>query len=225
MSIGARSEQENERWAQYWARRYSWATESRGDIDQDDLLQAARMGIFTANKSYEADKGSWAQYSSYFIKSEIRSLLGRPGPFVESLDEPMPGTDDLTLMDTISDETQPDTDAGLLMDERRQTVRAAVDRLPDQQRNYVKLRYLEGLGQHQTAEALNIDLVKLRNVWDCARRRLRRDRTLRELSYFHVSVGRFSNNHTSAVEQAILIMERMGYEISKRPKDFEASAG
>jgi RNA polymerase sigma factor (sigma-70 family) len=183
------------------------------------------MGIFTANKSYEADKGSWAQYSSYFIKNEIRSLLGRPGPFVESLDEPMPGTDDLTLMDTISDETQPDTDAGLLMDERRQTVRAAVDRLPDQQRNYVKLRYLEGLGQHQTAEALNIDLVKLRNVWDCARRRLRRDQTLRELSYFHVSASSFSRTHTSAVEYAILLMERMGYEISKRPKDFEASAG
>ena len=168
------------------------------------------MGIFTANKSYEADKGSWAQYSSYFIKSEIRSLLGRPGPFVESLDEPMPGTDDLTLMDTISDETQPDTDAGLLMDERRQTVRAAVDRLPDQQRNYVKLRYLEGLGQHQTAESLNIDLVKLRNVWDCARRRLRRDKYLRELHslsfhyHINVSVARFNRTHTSAVEEAVL---------------------
>lgn len=182
------------------------------------------MGIFTANKSYEADKGSWAQYSSYFIKREIRSLLGHPGPVVQSLDEPLPGTDDLTLMDMISDETQPDTDAGLLMDERRQTVRAAVDRLPDQQRNYVKLRYFEGLGQHQTAEAMNIDPVKVKNIWNCARRRLRRERALRELSYFHVSVGSFSRTHTSAVEHAILIMERMGYEISKRPKDFETGA-
>lgn len=212
-------EQTPERWARYWARRYAWALEGRPWLDMDDLASAAMLGILAAQATYEPDRGSWATYSAYFIRKEVRALLGiRDGsmpPCTLSLDDPITNEDGEsagTHLDQLPDNTLPDADAGPILDDLKRDVRAAVDDLPERQRTVVQRWQLEGGTQAQAAAVLGITPQRAQQLWIRARRTLARDKRLRqyadieERTPYFVKVGpeRFASTHTSAVEHAVL---------------------
>lgn len=93
----------DERWAAWWARRYSWALGRGGALDLGDLQQAASIGILIARKKWaeyqtasanqaaasdpdhaaadpdHAPGGApvaWATFSAYYIRNELRGLVG-----------------------------------------------------------------------------------------------------------------------------------------------------
>ena len=202
-----------ERWAKWWANRYSWASESRGDIDREDLIQSAMVGILEALKSYD-EGGSWAQWSSYFIRKEIRKLIGikhgRLPPSALSLNDPVGEDGDSTMIDLLPDEDAPDAlDVAEFNDLQRQ-VRAAVARLKDdQQREVVERTRLNGEPQRAVARDLGVSVAYVHSIWTAARKNLARDRHLRTLAdstpyYVHVGVNRFNSTWTSATELAAL---------------------
>lgn len=210
-------DQSPERWARYWARRYAWALEGRPWLDMDDLASAAMLGILAAREAYEPDRGSWATFSAYYIRKEIRALLGiRDGsiaPCVLSLDDPIANGDgDVTHLDQLPDDALPDADAGAILDDLKRDVRAAVDDLPDRQRTVVQRWQLDGGTQAQAAALLGITPQRAQQLWIRARRTLARDKRLRqyadleERTPYYVKVGpiRFASTHTSAVEHAVL---------------------
>ena len=198
----------NDQWAYYWVNRYSWITEQRADIDREDLFQAARLGIEAAEKVYTPEQRvSWATFSSYYIRNEFRRLIGHSSPMIKSLDEEISDDIGLTLHDVLPDETVPDMDGTIIKDEMRQAVRDAVARLPHQQRTYIEHRYFEGLGQKETAELMQIKPVRAKVLYEQARKRMRRDRLLREYSFHHVGIMTFKRTHTSVVEHAVLYLE------------------
>lgn len=93
----------DERWAWYWVNKYRWALEARGDVDQDDLLQAARIGIWEAERTYKPEAGEWSTYSAFWIRREIRRALGvksgkLPPPEIH-LDEPLTEDAEETRLD------------------------------------------------------------------------------------------------------------------------------
>lgn len=195
---------DGERWVSYWANKYRWIRSSY--IDEDDIKQAVRMGIWRAQKGYDPSKGSWAWYSSYFIRHEIKALIGRPEPFVESLDAPVSFDTDTTLHELVADDSIPENDAEIILDEKRQRVRDAVDQLPEQERDLVKLRYFEDMTQAETAAEMEIPVERVSRIFEKARRRLRRE--LRDLSYHHIGVRAYMRTRISAVEWAVLKMEQ-----------------
>ena len=209
------------RLANYWAGRYSWALEVRNDLDREDLQQAAFLGILQARNGYREDLGSFATFAGYYARKEIRALLGiRNGkipPVLESLDEPLNDETDDTRLDLLADETIPDPDAGLIEAERKQTVRDAVDRLQEDQRAVVSLHFFEGKTYQQAADEMNLTRDKVTRIFQNARRNLRRDRYLKALAEVNrrtpyllgVSVTRFNSTFTSAVEELVLLRERL----------------
>ena len=213
-----------ERLASYWAGRYSWILERRNDLDREDLQQAAFLGILEARKAYKEERGGETTLAGFYARKEIRALLGikngKLPPAMESLDEPLDDETDTTRLDLLADETLPEADAGLLEEEKRQTVRDAVDRLKPDQRAVVKLRYFQGMTYKQAASEMDITPERAASIWDNARQHLRRDRFLKALAEVNrstpyllgVGVTRFNSTFTSAVEELVLLRERLLYK-------------
>ena len=111
-------------------------------------------------------------------------------------------------------------EAALLEEEKRQTVRDAVDRLQEDQREVVRLRYFSGMTYQQTADEMNITRDRVATIFQNARRNLRRDRYLKALAEVNrrtpyllgVGVTRFNSTFTSAVEELVLLRERLLYK-------------
>lgn len=208
-------------WAAYWARRYSWALKGRPYLSYEDLLQSAALGAFIAKDSYKEDCGSWAQYSSYFIRNELRHLIGikqgRLPALTLSLDAPLTALgedDDTTLLDTVADDSLPDMDDVVLDNEARQTVRDAVERLKDAlQRQVIQMHRFEGKSITETAQALEITQNDVRRLDRQARfQHLARDRHVLALIHLedHTPYYRgtgfkaFNTTWTSATENAAI---------------------
>ena len=216
-----------ERLASYWAGRYSWILERRNDLDREDLQQAAFLGILEARKAYKEERGGEVTLAGFYARKEIRALLGiRNGklpPTLESLDEPINEETDDTRLDLLADETLPEADAALLEEERRQTVRDAVERLKPDQRAVVKLRFFQGKTYQQTADEMNVTRDRVTTIFQNARRNLRRDRYLKALAEVNrstpyllgVGVTRFNSTFTSAVEELVLLRERLLEKVLK----------
>lgn len=220
----------NARWAHYWARRYRWALEDRGDLDYEDLVQAALLGIWRARKSYRPEAGSWATYSARFIKGEIFRALGvRRGvmpPATLSLDAPVSEESGEPLMNSLPDENAGEPDAALLSDELGRTVRRAVARLKSpRQRLSVQRAELEGEAYSQVASELGVTPERARQLVRAAHKKLRQDRRLKALAecelrtryHAHMGVKAFMSSHTSVVEKTVIWrleqMEKMGEEM------------
>lgn len=216
-----------ERLASYWAGRYSWILERRNDLDREDLQQAAFLGILEARKAYKEERGGEVTLAGFYARKEIRALLGiRNGklpPTLESLDEPLNEETDDTRLDLLADETLPEADAALLEEEKRQTVRDAVERLKPDQRAVVKLRFFQGKTYQQTADEMNVTRDRVTTIFQNARRNLRRDRYLKALAEVNrstpyllgVGVTRFNSTFTSAVEELVLLRERLLEKVLK----------
>ena len=179
----------DDRWAWFWVNKYRWALEARGDVDQDDLLQAARIGIWEAERTYKPDAGEWSTYSAFWIRREIRRALGVksghfPPPEIH-LDEPLTEDAEETRLDMLADDSIPDIDTGILVDEYRQTVRDAVDRLEDQQREVIQKRYFQGKTVQEIANEAGTTYRRIYGLWKNARMRLRRG----PCEIFSVNVG------------------------------------
>lgn len=200
---------DDERWVQYWASRFRWAL--RPTIDMDDLKQTIRMAIWQAKKAYNASRGTWAYYSAYFIKNEIRRLIGRQTPIIESLDAPFSADNDLTLHDIVPDASLPASDAALIEDDSRRIVHDAVDGLPDQQREVITKRFFDGMTMPQVASEMQLTPGRCHTIYETARRRLRHNRALRalayELAWQPYTVSRFNRTRESVVEWAIITAE------------------
>lgn len=208
-----------ERWARWWVNRYAWALEGRPYIDREDLYQSAMLGILRAQACYKSDKGSWAQFSSYYVRYEIRRLIGikqgRIPPQAVPLDAPMgDDPDGDTRLDLLPDETALSADEAAEYDELVRAVREAVAQLTDNlERRVVQLHRLEGKSIPETAEALNITETDARRLDRTARfKHLANDKHIRALVhaddmtpyYNHVGVEQFNRTWTSATERAAM---------------------
>lgn len=208
---------QDQRWARWWGRRYSWALEGRPWLDFEDLVQAAMLGILRAREGFTEDKGSWANWSAYFIRNEIRDLIGiknaRLPPLVLSLDAPIAEDSDETRLDLLPDETAPNAEDVAEFNDLQRCVREAVARLKnEQQRQVVRRTRLGGESGRDVAAALGVTQARVNQLWNSARQHLARDRRLRALAdiedrtpyYKRVGARTFNSTWTSATEAAVL---------------------
>lgn len=201
----------------FWANRYRAKLEGRAVVDIDDLLQAGALGLMEAEGTYQPDKGKWSTWASFYIRKAMLEALGLRGrksePFMVSLDAPAYADDDcdVSLLETLADPANPDMDGLLLEDEVVRVVRAAVDDLPEDQRDVTRLHDLQGNSYVRCDELLELNTGESRRINGRALRQLRKDKRLRALALDqettfirYKGVTAFHSSGSSTVEDVVL---------------------
>ena len=128
--------------------------------DQEDLISIGTIGLMKAVDTFDTTrKARFATYASRCIENELRMELRRTrrAGAQLSLQEPLEAGGQLTLADTLPDETDMEADCEQRADAAR--LRSMVEQLPGRERQIMRLRY--GFGgaaqtQQQTAQTLHI---------------------------------------------------------------------
>lgn len=191
------------------ALRYKAAAEANGAADVDDLEQLAALAMMEALKTWKPDGGtSFIGWYRYFVQKACAQALGLKGRNrVEhyqkiSLYTPIGGDDeDLTLADTLADDTLPGMTDAIELTELQEDVRAAVDRLPPAQAEIVRLHDLQGIPLHK------IGTTYTRQAHRIAMDHLRKDYHLRAYAPYytrHKGLSAFNTSFSSEVEDAVI---------------------
>ena len=133
-----------------------------------------------------------------------------------SISDQITGAEDLTLEDAIPDPlVDVEGDAIAAVDDDRDAVRIweAVDNLPENRAEVIRLRYKGQKTMTATGEALGISRERARQQEDKALRALKRNKTILQIGksrgyggskMFHGSLGRFRDTGSSIVEAIVL---------------------
>lgn len=189
------------------AMRYLRIAALNGAVDADDLEQCAFLGFHEAVQGFDPLQGSFTTLMGYSVRSACRRALGLDGRertehyTTTSLDAPIPGSDDITLADTIPDPAS--TDA-YDQTELRQDIEKALHRLPATMGNIICLHDLDGLTLEQTAEQSGHPLNTARSLRRKGLYRLRKDRGLHSyqepVRLRYKGYRQFQSDWTSVVE-------------------------
>jgi len=140
----------------------------RAGVTDEDLKQSSFFAVVNAAKAYNRSKGfRFTTYLNKYIMSEFATICGWRTSrrdalnLADSLDAPLPtgkgsgDGDDLTLAETLVDLVEPTPDELAEIESTETAVREAVQRLPDDLRDIIVLRYFDGLTIAQAAERLS----------------------------------------------------------------------
>lgn len=204
-------------------KRYSGMLSDTGAIDAEDMIQAARMAVLEAQKTYDPKGGSsFLSYSCKPIKYAILKLFGydnpkrkRPPAPLLYLDEPIDESEDITRLDTIEDKNCIIPEEKVVQESTKEEVsaevREAIERMKNEKyKKVIKRIWLDGQDKKSLAEELGISVD---NVGQCDRNgrgKLSLDFRLRKLVYPSLRVGlsRYKSTLTSEVERAVLWREQ-----------------
>ncbi len=177
--------------------RNRWITEKRACIDWDDLMQCGYFAMLEAIKSYKPEKGyKFVTYMTYEYKSEIYALIGVKKthngyifpPIVDSLNVTVENDSHETeLIDMLENDSGERIETDYEIKELQQTVREAVEKLPERERYVIQERYFNEREKTQIANGQYFkDQFEVTRTEDRALRMLRQDRMLRALhaAYF-----------------------------------------
>lgn len=231
---------DNSRLIWYWVRRYAGLCVDHPELDPEDLYQSGFFGLIDAQRTYEAERGSWITWASYYIRNAMLDALGlrtvngtyeitnadgeteRHRFFVGSLDAPAYDDEsDVSLGDTVADDSLPPTDEGLIAADDAQAVRDAVADLQNpMQRDAISKHYLEGQTMAATGEALGFDTARTNQLCRAGIGKLRNDKRIRRIYnerfidnetpfVRHKGVTAFWNSRSSVVEDAVIRRESL----------------
>lgn len=196
------------RLAYKFAMRYKNIAALNGAVDVDDLKQCAFLGFYEAVQGFDPLKGTFSTMLSYGVRHACRRALGMGGKdraeyHSVSLEEPIPGADDLTLADTI-----PDEDTAFERSEMRSDIEKALQRLPYDMSRVIHLHDLGGRTIEEAAAALGCDRETASKWRRTGFQQLRRDRGLRAyhepVRLRYKGVRAFLNDWTSVVEEEVI---------------------
>jgi RNA polymerase sigma-70 factor, ECF subfamily len=142
------------------------------DIVQETFLEAQRdFGEFAGES--EPELLAWLRNRlQYRIAKFVRTFRGTAKREV-GREVPLGGDSSRVGPDPASD--QPSPSEQVLQDERDHALERAMERLPEEHRRVIQLRYREGLSFEQIGEALERSPNSARKVWARAIERLKRD--------------------------------------------------
>ncbi len=115
--------------------------------DAEDIVQEVFSQVWTQAQRYQSERGAVAAWMLTMTRSRaidrLRSRRARPDAVGET-----------AAIHTVAD-TSPAQDLQLLSNEAVESVRKALDELPDAQRTALELAYYEGLTHAEVAERLS----------------------------------------------------------------------
>ena len=135
--------------------------EKRGLIDREDLLQAGRLGIIRAIKTFDPDAGAFPSYAEQWIRHYIKeaiekdhairmpnSALVRSGPI-----ERVHDVEDMSLLDITADSY--DVVANISADEIVNLIEYIVEGLPGVTGLCFRMHYFENRSLREISKLIN----------------------------------------------------------------------
>jgi len=232
---------DNERLLWYWVRRYAGFCVNRATVDMEDLFQSAYLGLVEASSTYDQQKGaSWGTWAAYYVRNAIRDTLGlhsakdtytvvlpdgtikRRRYYVDSLDAPAYASDDcdVSLMETVPDDSLPNVEECAIRDDNAARVRAALDAIDNSEARHVMVeRYFRNKPMTVIAAEQGVPYRRTKSMHDEALRMLAKDKGMRSLMrereleqrtrfHAHKGVGSFWSSGSSVVEDAVMWREQ-----------------
>ena len=171
------------------------------------------MGLIQTVQTYDESKGAFSTWAGIYIKMEIQKVLGlsrrdqRSDHEAASLDEILPGAEDIMLLDTLEalDNIEGEYDYNELI----QGVRGIVDTLTGLERELVELHDLQGIGLSAVGRVCGLTPSATNHIHSKAIQNLCRNPRLRVLAkahdldqvtswYQHVGIERYESTWMSS---------------------------
>ncbi len=220
-------------------RYYSAYSEAlrRYGFDIQDIRQECYSAMLAAIKWYKPDKEyKFTTYLNYALKHTIRRLYSGKNDALNqaatmSLEQPIGDGDELTVADTVADDTAAQTFEQIELCDYFKPLYEALETLTERQQDIIRLRYFEGLNARQSAEKLGICPQRASSLEGEALRKLRNGKIgiqlrriygedygyydgLRRTEAYHKSYTAFLSSHSSEVEDAALANIMQEHRIS-----------
>lgn len=191
----------------------------------EDLYNSGYLALTSAVERYEGG-GEFIALFMLCLKTAFAEAAGnRRGldPLrrlnTRSLDEPLPGCEDVTLCDTIADNRNDYEDAEhrVFIEQLHAELEKALNALPETEAFTIRGRYYEELTQKAVGQMLGISHQYARQIEQQALRKLRSPKISRPLRqfieektpyYMHVGVNRFNSTGSSAPEHLTIMREQ-----------------
>lgn len=218
------------------AYKYNRRYPGRGGAEPGDLVQSAYFAMLTSVQDFRREKGfPFMAFLMNDLKTEFSRCFGfyssrdalnrRP----LSLDAPIAeDKGERTLADNIQDPTEnaiEEVEREIWLEQLRSALDAAMDQLPQDQRQTLKNRYYQGKTLEDTSTASGIPEAEVRKLERRGLDQLRRDKRKNGLEQFidsqtnfynYVSVNTFNTTHCSAVEKAVIYRENIRQQGEKQ---------
>lgn len=198
-----------------------------GGVTAEDLYQCGYLAMLEAVKTFDPAAGAkfltWLKYhlrSAFAQTAGYRSKKRDPLNMADTLDAPLSEDDSATLADFVAcdwaEEDYQDAERRIWLEQLHDTVKRALDALPDAEREIITGHHLEGLTLQKLAEWRGVSPNAIRERERRGFRRLRenaRKNRLRDFVeeqtpyYLHVGVNRFNSTGSSSVETIAIIRE------------------
>lgn len=202
----------------------------RYGYDVQDVRQECYSAMLAAIKWYKSDKGyKFTTYLNYALKHTIRGLYSGKSDALNqaatmSLEQPIgegSDGDELTLADTVADDTAAQTFEQIELCDYFKPLYEALETLNEKQRDMIQKLYFDGLSVKETAAQLGMSHQGVRSLEGDALRKLRYGKVgvqlrriygeeygyydgLRRTEAYHKSYAAFLSSHSSEVEDAAL---------------------
>ena len=192
------------------AMKYRKAAELNGAIDVDDLEQCAFLGFYDAVQGFDSLRGDFLTMLSYAVRKACADALGLRGRERKehyntiSMHTPISDAEDLTLADTIEDET---ASIPFERTEMLQDIEKALNKLPDDSAAVIRLYDLQGKTAEETAKECQCSVYHVYKLRRIGFQRIRAQRSLREykpIPFRHKTLAAFKLDRTSVVEDIVI---------------------
>lgn len=242
---------ENERMGELWAQvekfiawkaqRIMTTLDESSTIEVDDLIQSGYFALVAAVKSYKAGDGPFLKWLSYYLKTAFAETAGYrtskmqndPMRYALSMDHPIGEDGDSTFGEIV-----PDPDAAATMDiiedglwheQLHAALETALDAIPPQYSDVVRMRFYEGKALEQISQEKNVSRERVRQLENKGIKLLRGSEHACNLYPFYefdfycgTGLQTFRNRGMSVQEQYLIIMEnRRQREAERRREEHE----
>ena len=181
-----------QRFAQKLGKWWFRALDGRGGVTLDDLLQCAFLALMAASDSFDPGRNmsfiGWYELHLKRVFTEacgMRTKLQQQDPIHHAVSTEAPVTDNesapITLGEAVPD---PAAEAAFESVAERDAVAAILQCLTEEQRTFVRLRYVYDLPLEQTARMMGIETAAARSIDRQAMRTLRHPMNSRKLKEF-----------------------------------------
>lgn len=169
-----------ERFAAQQARRTARA--AGPGTDWEDLYQCGYLALAEAVEDYNRDRGAFLTWFGFFLQTAFAEETGyrtqrqrRTSAGAISLDDPVPGTDDLLLSDTVADPEDriADTEDTIWRDELHTAMLEALGALPPDCRDILRRRFYQRQTLARAAQETGRTQNRVRQIEAIAIRQLR----------------------------------------------------
>lgn len=170
-----------EKFAAMQAGKVARKLNGRGGVTADDLYQSGFLALVAAAETHDPEKGKFITWYGWHLKKAFAEAIGRarnPLDLSSPLDDPIPGTEDLTTADTLSDpaaeQAFEDAEEKVWREKLHNDLETAMQALPDRQADVLRRRYYLGQSLAEAGEGLGITKGVARTAETNGLRTLRR---------------------------------------------------